>query len=114
MRTSWASAISNGTRRNSTKYHTIPTTTNPLPATGYNEAMDPVVLAALPLLAWAIFAAATALTTLLGAFLAYHWFRYAMNPAMALIATGVYAARDVTVPGSDGRIADICERPPAH
>jgi hypothetical protein len=54
--------------------------------------MDPTLLGALPLIAWAIFAAATALTVLLGALLSYHWFRYAMNPAMALIAVLLYAS----------------------
>lgn len=54
--------------------------------------MDPVFLSALPLLAWAVFAAATALTTLLGALLAYHWFRYAQNPAVSLLSLVVYGA----------------------
>jgi hypothetical protein len=53
--------------------------------------MDPVFMSALPLLAWAIFAAATALTVLLGLLLAYHWFRYAMNPAVSLLSSAVYA-----------------------
>lgn len=62
-----------------------------MPATGYNEDMDPVVLSALPLLAWAIFAAASALTILIGLLLTYHWFRYAMNPAVALLSSIIYA-----------------------
>lgn len=53
--------------------------------------MDPVFMSALPLLAWAIFAASTALTILLGLLLAYHWFRYAMNPAVALLSSIIYA-----------------------
>lgn len=44
----------------------------------------------LPLLAWAIFAAASALTVLLGILLSYHWFRYAMNPAIALLGSIIY------------------------
>ena len=58
---------------------------------GHNRMMDPAVMSALPLLAWAIFAAATALTLALGALLAYHWFRYAMNGAAAMLSVIVYA-----------------------
>lgn len=53
--------------------------------------MDPVFMKSLPLLAWAIFAAASALTILLGLLLCYHWFRYAMNPAVALLSSLIYA-----------------------
>ena len=53
--------------------------------------MDPVFMNSLPLLAWAIFAAASALTILLGLLLSYHWFRYAMNPAVALLSSLIYA-----------------------
>ena len=53
--------------------------------------MDPVTLAWLHLLIWVIFAAAAALATCLGALLAYHWFRYAMNPAMSSTALIIYA-----------------------
>lgn len=53
--------------------------------------MDPTLLNALPLLAWAIFAASSALTVLLGLLLTYHWFRYAMNPAVALLSSIIYA-----------------------
>jgi hypothetical protein len=52
--------------------------------------MSPALLSTLPLLAWAIFAAAAALTVLLGLLLAYHWLRYAMNPAISLLAMIVY------------------------
>jgi hypothetical protein len=54
--------------------------------------MDPMLMGALPLIAWAIFAAATALTVLLGALLAYHWFRYAMNPVVSLLSLLAYGA----------------------
>lgn len=54
--------------------------------------MDPMLMGALPLIAWAVFAAATALTVLLGALLAYHWFRYAMNPAVSLLSLITYGA----------------------
>lgn len=54
--------------------------------------MDPMLLGALPLVAWAVFAAATALTILLGALLAYHWFRYAQNPAVSLLSLIIYGA----------------------
>ena len=53
--------------------------------------MDPLLVNALPTLAWAIFAAASALTTLLGALLTYHWFRYAQNPAASLLSLIIYA-----------------------
>lgn len=54
--------------------------------------MDPLPVISLPLLAWAVFAASTALTILLGLLLAYHWFRYAMNPAMSLLSLAIYSA----------------------
>lgn len=54
--------------------------------------MDPVFLSALPLVAWAVFAAATALTVLLGALLTYHWFRYAQNPAVSFLSLIIYGA----------------------
>ncbi|HWO07078.1 MAG TPA: hypothetical protein VNM40_00670 [Candidatus Paceibacterota bacterium] len=41
--------------------------------------------------AWAIFLGAIALTVLLGAILAYHWFRYAMNPPAAVTALITYS-----------------------
>lgn len=47
---------------------------------------------ALPLLVWAIFAAAAFLTVLLGALLVYHWFRYAMNPAVSLLSSIIYGS----------------------
>lgn len=56
----------------------------------YTIYMDPAFMNALPLLAWAIFAAATLLTVLLGALLVYHWFRYAMNPAVSLLSSIIY------------------------
>lgn len=42
-------------------------------------------------LAWAVFIGALLLVVSLGAILAYHWFRYAMNPGVAMTATIVYA-----------------------
>lgn len=42
-------------------------------------------------LAWAVFVGALLLVISLGAILAYHWFRYAMNPTVAMTATIVYA-----------------------
>jgi len=54
--------------------------------------MDPAFMSALPLLAWAVFAAATALTLSLGALLTYHWFRYAMYPAVSLLSLIIYAS----------------------
>lgn len=54
--------------------------------------MDPVFTSALPLIAWAVFGAATALTAILGALLAYHWFRYAMNPAISLLSLITYSS----------------------
>lgn len=41
--------------------------------------------------AWAIFIGSTLLAISLGAILAYHWFRYAMNPGMAFSAFVTYA-----------------------
>lgn len=58
--------------------------------TRYTWFMNPAI-DVLPLLIWAIFAAACALSIFLGALLAYHWFRYAMNPAASMLATIVYA-----------------------
>ena len=52
--------------------------------------MDPVLASSLPLLAWAIFAASTALSLALGGLLAYHWFRYAMNKPMSFTASIIY------------------------
>lgn len=58
----------------------------------YTIYMDPAFINALPLLAWAIFAAATLLTLLLGTLLVYHWFRYAMNPAVSLLSSIIYGS----------------------
>ena len=44
------------------------------------------------LLAWAIFLGAAALSVVLGVILSFHWFRYAMNPSIAMISTVVYGA----------------------
>ena len=52
--------------------------------------MDPALISSLPLVAWAIFAAATGLAIALGGILAYHWFRYAMNPAISSISLVIY------------------------
>lgn len=49
------------------------------------------MLAALPFLAWAIFIGAATLAIFLGALLAYHWFRYAMNPAISVSALVLYS-----------------------
>ncbi|MFZ2886425.1 MAG: hypothetical protein WA021_01250 [Minisyncoccia bacterium] len=42
-------------------------------------------------LSWAVFLGATAFAILLGAVLAYHWFKYAMNPPVAYTALLTYA-----------------------
>ena len=52
--------------------------------------MDPQLAASLPTLLWAIFAGAALLSITLGAILAYHWFRYAMNRAMSLTMLIIY------------------------
>ena len=52
--------------------------------------MDPLLAASLPLVAWAVFAGATALSAVLGSILAYHWYRFAMNPAGATLSLIVY------------------------
>ena len=52
--------------------------------------MDPAIAAYLPTLLWAIFIGATLLSVALGALLAYHWFRYAMNPTMSSTALIIY------------------------
>lgn len=52
--------------------------------------VNPLVL--LVPLSWAMFAGALLLSVLLGVILAYHWFRYAMNPGIAFVATVVYAS----------------------
>ena len=43
-------------------------------------------------LLWILSAAAALLAVALGAILAFHWFRYAMNPPLALIAILTYGA----------------------
>ena len=53
--------------------------------------MDPALSASLPLIAWAVFGGAALLTAALGAILAYHWYRYAMNPAVATLSFAVYS-----------------------
>ena len=53
--------------------------------------MDPAIAASLPTLMWAIFAGAVLLTLSLGALLAYHWFRYAMNKAVSLTALVIFS-----------------------
>lgn len=52
--------------------------------------MDPSLAAFLPSLAWAVFAAATALAVTLGVILAYHWFRYALNKQMSFTMLILY------------------------
>ena len=42
-------------------------------------------------LVWAAFAGAALLAVILGAILAYHWYRYAMNPGIATAALITYA-----------------------
>jgi hypothetical protein len=49
-----------------------------------------VVSGFFPMLGWAIFLGATALSITLGAILSFHWFRYAMNPSAAMVGTIVY------------------------
>lgn len=43
-------------------------------------------------LAWVTFVASLFLSSLLGAILAYHWFRYAMNLAIPTLALLVYGS----------------------
>ena len=57
---------------------------------GILKRMDPTLASSLPLLSWAVFAAAAALSLGLGGLLAFHWFRYAMNRAMSVTASIVY------------------------
>lgn len=52
--------------------------------------MDPALATYLPTLLWAIFVGATLLSITLGALLAYHWYRYAMNNAIAITALIIY------------------------
>ena len=52
--------------------------------------MDPTLAASLPLIAWAVFAGATALSAVLGGILAYHWYRFAMNPAVSTLSLIIY------------------------
>jgi hypothetical protein len=44
----------------------------------------------LPALAWVLTAASLLLAAFLGIILVYHWFRYAMNPAITGVAFIVY------------------------
>lgn len=53
--------------------------------------MDPSIITSLSTITWVIFGAATGLAVCLGTLLAYHWFRYAMNPAMSFTALMIYA-----------------------
>lgn len=53
--------------------------------------MENPLAAFFPLLAWATLIGATLLCIALGAILAYHWFKYAMNPPMASTALIVYS-----------------------
>lgn len=43
-------------------------------------------------LAWVVFAAAAALSAVLGVILAYHWIRFSMSPVVSLIALVVYGS----------------------
>jgi hypothetical protein len=55
--------------------------------------MDSSLIAAtnaLPLVALAIFLAAAFLSLMLGCILSYHWFRFAMNPAVSMMSLIVY------------------------
>ncbi len=50
-----------------------------------------------PLLGWAIFLGALALSVALGVILGFHWFNYARNDGMALTASIVYGAGCVII-----------------
>ena len=54
--------------------------------------MDSTLLQSLPTLIWAIFFGTTALSLALGALLTYHWFTYAQNRAVSLIALTLYGS----------------------
>lgn len=56
-----------------------------------------VVSGFFPLLGWAIFFGASALSVALGVILSFHWFRYAMNPSMAMTGSIIYAAGCVII-----------------
>ncbi len=51
----------------------------------------------LPLLGWAIFFGALALSFALGIILSFHWFKYAMNPSAAMMGTILYCAGCVII-----------------
>lgn len=51
-----------------------------------------VVSGFFPFLGWAIFLGGLALSVALGVILSFHWYRYAMNSAVATTATIIYAA----------------------
>ena len=57
--------------------------------------MDPTLASSLPVLVWAIFIGATLLSLTLGTILAYHWFRYAMNPAASFSALVLFSCVSV-------------------
>jgi hypothetical protein len=56
-----------------------------------------VVSGFFPMLGWAIFFGASALSVTLGIILSFHWFRYAMNPSMAMMGTILYGAGCVII-----------------
>lgn len=56
-----------------------------------------VVSGFFPLLGWAIFLGATALSATLGIILSFHWFKYAMNPRVAMTGTIIYSAGCVVI-----------------
>lgn len=55
-------------------------------------AMGGVLPGFFALLAWAIFLGATTLSIVLGIILSYHWFQYARNQTISLVAALVYGA----------------------
>ena len=57
----------------------------------YTAFMNADITISLPLLSWAVFGGAALLTAALGAILAYHWYRYAMNPRIATLSFAVYS-----------------------
>ena len=53
--------------------------------------MDHVVIALLPLLAWAVLIGATALSITWGVVIGYHWFRYAMDTKLSILTVTLYS-----------------------
>ena len=53
--------------------------------------MDATLVSVIQLVVWAIFLAAAFLTIIFGGVLAYHWYRFAMNPFAATVQLVVYS-----------------------